>query len=448
LNEEEHARSILMLSVHGYVAAEPELGKPDTGGQVLFVLEMARRFVELGYRVDIVTRRFEDQPEHDLIGDRLRVWRVPFGGPDFVRKEDMHDHLDEFVGHFLSLARERKLRYDIVHSHYWDAGWAGQRIAEELRIPHVHTPHSLGAWKRADMGSVGPEQKTGFRFEERIKKEFLIFSSCDQVIATSGKQVEELTSEYGQPTDHVSMIPPGIDETRFRPASPGDVKRLRRNLGFKRHDLYCVGRAATNKGYDLLIRALPILRRIVKDARLHLAVGANSEQDRKLVKRWQELARKEDVADHVVWHGYIEDDDMPDYYRAGAVFALRSRYEPFGMTAVEAMACGTPAVVTVHGGLHELVEFGKHALYADPKRPHEFAGVLALPLKYDRLRERLSHAGSRLARRHFGWRGIARHTLGLFERYLGRYEQGGWANEPEAPTAPGEADEGRRMRSL
>src|SRR5688572_29549173 len=137
-------RDLLVLSLHGYVGANPELGKPDTGGQVVFVLELAKQFAELGYRVDVVTRRFEGQPEFDRLSENLRIWRVAFGGKEFIRKEDMHDHLDEFVRRFLT---ERRRPYVAVLSHYWDAGWAGQRIAEELRIPHIHTPHSLGAWK-------------------------------------------------------------------------------------------------------------------------------------------------------------------------------------------------------------------------------------------------------------------------------------------------------------
>ena len=144
------------MSLHGYVGAQPELGRPDTGGQVVFVLELSRHLAGLGYRVDIVTRRFEDQPatEPDR-GPRLGCGGSPSAERDFVRKEDMHDHLGEFVGRFLADPRVDRRRYDAVLTHYWDAGWAGQRIAEELRLPHIHTPHSLGSWKRADMAKSG-----------------------------------------------------------------------------------------------------------------------------------------------------------------------------------------------------------------------------------------------------------------------------------------------------
>ena len=84
---------LLMLSLHGYVAAEPELGLPDTGSQVVFVLELAKQFRDLAYTVDIVTRRFEDQPEFDDMGTKLRVWLIPFRAPGSPPDADMHDQL-------------------------------------------------------------------------------------------------------------------------------------------------------------------------------------------------------------------------------------------------------------------------------------------------------------------------------------------------------------------
>lgn len=409
-----------MMSLHGYVAAEPELGAPDTGGQVVFVLELARQLAALGNTVDIATRRFEDQPEFDDFGTGLRVWRIPFGGPDFIRKEDMHDHLDAFVDAFLRTIAERQIHYDMISSHYWDAGWAGQRIAEELDISHIHTPHSLGAWKRRGMAGDPQDIESDYRFEERIRREFLTFRRCDYVIATSNEQIEQLAKDYEVPEWHMAMIPPGIDEGRYTPVTQAEVAELRSSLGFKEHDVYTVGRAAANKGYDLLIRALPELKESFHDARIRLAVGAEEGADEEKIKKLKTLSHELGVADSVDWLGYIADDEMANYYRAAPVFALPSRYEPFGMTAVEAMACGTPCVVTIHGGLEEMFDFGSQALFADPKRPREFATMLSMPMRYPELRQRLSIAGARFARKNFGWRGIARRTLVVFEREMGR----------------------------
>ena len=406
---------ILMLSLHGYVAAEPELGLPDTGGQVVFVLELARKFAEMGHTVDVVTRRFEDQPEFDDMGPGLRVWRVPFGGDGFIRKEDMHDHLDGFVTRFLAEVGDRELSYGVINSHYWDAGWAGQRLAEEMGVAHVHTPHSLGAWKRQGMKGDPQQIESDYRFEERIRKEYLVYRRCDRVIATTPQQLEILTEHYEVPERHIATIPPGIDEARFTPVTSAEQRDMRSRLGFAEHDVYTVGRAAANKGYDLLIEALPELREQVPDARLQLAVGANSDEDETRVEKWKALAGELGVAEHITWLGYVPDAAMPDHYRAAPVFALPSRYEPFGMTAVEAMACGTPVVATIHGGLEEMFDFGAQALYADPTRPREFAVMLSMPLRYPRLHERLEVDGARFARRRFGWRRIARRTLDVFE---------------------------------
>ncbi len=411
--------NILMISLHGYVASEPELGKPDTGGQVVFVLELAKRFSRLGRRVDLLTRRFEDQPEFDEINDNCRVWRVPFGGDGFIRKEDMHDHLGDFVTNVLSVIRSRGYQYDIVYSHYWDAGWGGQKIAEELGIPHVHTPHSLGWWKKHNMGSDIDEQELEktYRFEERIRKEFLIYQMSDHIIATTEQQEELLKEQYDLLDRRVTVIPPGIDENRFSPIRQAERRDLMEKYGIEANDVLTLGRMATNKGYDLLIKALPTLINLVPEARLLAAIGGeDSPRDKRKITALKKIARELGVNDRIVWTKYVPDDDLANYYRASRVFSLSSRYEPFGMVAVEAMACGTPSVITVHGGLFELIDFGRHALYADPNRAEEYGAMLALPMLYPNLAHQLSVEGSRFARRNFGWTGIAKKSLTIFNQ--------------------------------
>ncbi|WP_422018816.1 glycosyltransferase [Roseibium sp.] len=414
--------SLLMISLHGYVAGTPELGKPDTGGQVVFVLELAKRFARLGYHVDVMTRQFEDQPAEDIINENLRVVRIPFGGKDFIRKEDMHDWYGDFVTNALAMIRHRGLQYDVINSHYWDAGVSGQKIAEELQIPHIHTPHSLGWWKQHDMEGADAAEMAGYRFDERIQKEFVLYRNCDHVIATTEQQVDLIAEHYQLPKDHISMIPPGIDEARFTPATPSRVATVRQKHDIRETDIYVVGRAAENKGYDLIIEALPSLLKMQPDARLVLAAGANSVSDNALLGQWKQRASELGVSDKISWRGYVADEDLADFYRAPGIFALPSRYEPFGMTAVEAMACGTPTVVTIHGGLFEQLEFGRHALVADPKRPEEFATMLNMPMQYAWVRETLSVEGARFARRVFGWTGIARRTLQVFDHFKGRYD--------------------------
>jgi mannosylfructose-phosphate synthase len=414
---DQATNNILMISLHGYVGAEPELGKPDTGGQVVYVLELAKRFSRLGLGVDLVTRRFENQPEHDEVNENLKVWRIPFGGKNFIRKEDMHDHITDFVTNFLSATRRRGNRYDIVYTHYWDAGAAGQKIAEELEIPHVHTPHSLGWWKQRNMGTDMDEKEMEkkYRFEERIRKEFLIFQMCDHVIATTEQQSELLIEHYDLLERRITVIPPGMDEERFSPIRKEDQLELHKKLEFQPNDVLTLGRMAHNKGYDLLLQALPTLFQLVPDARLVAAVGGeDTGQDKAGVSTLKKMAKELGIQDKIVWRNYVADEDLANYYRAATVFAMPSRYEPFGMVAIEAMASGTPAVITVHGGLFDLINYGHHALYADPNRAVEFGTMLAFPMLYPDLAHQLSVEGARFARRNFGWTGIAKKILNIF----------------------------------
>ncbi len=413
-------KSILMISLHGYVAANAELGKPDTGGQVVYVLELADRFSRLGKSVDLLTRQFEDQPEYDHVNDNFNVWRIPFGGKEFIRKEDMHDHLKKFVTNTLAAIKKEGKKYDIVYSHYWDAGWAGQKIAEELGVSHVHTPHSLGWWKQHTMGSDMDEKEMEqtYRFKERIRKEYFVFQMCNHVIATTIPQVDLLTQQYDVLPRNCSMIPPGIDENRFFPVPSKENDKIRTKYDIDPTDVLALGRMAHNKGYDLLIKSLPTLFELVPEARLVAAVGGDSAQDKQGITKLKKLANELGINDKIKWKNYIEDDDLANVYRSANIFAMPSRYEPFGMVAIEAMACGTPSVVTVHGGLNDLIDFGNQALFADPHRPLEFGAMMAMPLLYPNLRNELSVEGARFARRNFGWTGIAKRMLQVFNNSI------------------------------
>jgi mannosylfructose-phosphate synthase len=425
-----------MISTHGYVAAHPPLGAPDTGGQVVYVLELSRKFAQLGYKVDIWTRRFLDQPETEPVDADVRILRVPCGGLDFIPKEFLYKSLPEWSEHALRYIRRHRLDYQFINSHYWDAGLAGQYLAGVLGIPHVHTPHSLGSWKMQQMNVDQPEERAAlekkFNFSRRIHHETILYRESDILIATTPPQVDLLTTSYGVFAEKIRMIPPGYDDNRFYPVSEATRQALRGRFGFEPHTVACVGRLAANKGFDLLIRAFEVVAKRQPEARLRLAVGEDAGEPQSKVRELKALVKETGLADRVTISGSISDEDLPDFYRAADVFALPSRYEPFGMTAIEAMACGTPTVITTNGGLYRAVTYGEHALYADSLDPEEFGITLLKPLRYPSIWSRLSRSGAHRVRSLFTWTGIGQQVLSAVEERdatffrVGKQERFGW----------------------
>jgi len=410
-----------MVSTHGYVAAEPPLGAADTGGQVVYVIELSKKLAQLGFEVDIWTRRFEDQPEIDVINERVRVIRVPCGGLKFLDKEYLVRHLGEWSEHALRFIKKHQLKYQFFNSHYWDAGFATQRLAEALDVPHVHTPHSLGLWKKQLMEKDYPDDAAQFElkynFTQRINEETLLYQNCDEVIATTPPQVDMITTDYGAPAEQVRMIPPGYDDNRFFPVGASSRKAIRQRLGFEGKVVLAIGRLARNKGYDLLIDAFTLAASRLPDATLYLAVGGTqlNPAEQKILDDLKAQVPTLGLTERVKFGGFVADTELADYYRAADVFVLSSRYEPFGMTAIEAMACGTPTVVTTHGGLYRAVTFGRHALYADPFDKEDLGISIVKVLKHPRLSARLARMGAHKARSLFTWTGIAQQLISLIE---------------------------------
>jgi mannosylfructose-phosphate synthase len=410
-----------MVSTHGYVAAVPPLGAADTGGQVVYVLELSKKLGQLGYEVDIWTRRFENQPELEFVSDRVRIIRVPCGGKTFIAKEYLCDSLPEWNESALRFINKHDLSYRFINSHYWDAGLAAQHLCTVLDVPHVHTPHSLGLWKQRQMESDFPDNTDEFErrynFQRRVHEERKLYADCRILVATTPAQRDLMVHEYDVPLQKLQMVVPGYDDHRFYPVSDADRAVIRQRLGFKGKVILALGRLARNKGYDLLIDGFALVAKREPTAVLHLAIGgsAMNANERKMLAELRERAVKSGYADRIQFGTFIAENDLADYYRAADMFVLSSRYEPFGMTAIEAMACGTPTVVTVHGGLYRALSFGRHALFADPFDQEDLGITMAKIFRHPRLRTRLSRMGAHKARSLFTWTGTAHQLMAAVE---------------------------------
>lgn len=416
----EPRNRIMMISTHGYVGGTVEFGKPDTGGQVVYVLELSKSLARLGYEVDILTRRFEDQAAEEAVSDRCRILRFPCGGREFIPKEHLWQHIPEWCRNVQRYVQQQGLEYEAIYTHYWDAGLAGIELAHRWGVVHVHVPHSIGAWKRDNMDGDAAHNERLYNFRKRIREERIIYDECDVLIATTPQQRNILTNgEYGAAPEKVHVIPPGYDDSRFFPVSTASRQAMKEDHHISGRLVLALGRMAANKGYDLLIRALaPVCERL-DDVNLMLAVGSTqpTTREQEQIQELRDVAQEVGILDRVIFRDYITDEELPDYYRMADVFALSSRYEPFGMTAVEAMACGTPTVVTTEGGLWDRLVWGREALYANPFDPEAFGHAIYSILQYPRVWAALAKQGSHRARASYTWMGIAQQVLSLAQSF-------------------------------
>ena len=382
------------------------------------MLELAKCMGRFGFAVDLYTRRFEGH-EIEQVDSNTRMSGEPCGGDEFIGKETSCDYTPEWIENAKKKVDEVQAdpgKYTFMNSHYWDAGLAGVGMAHHLKIPHIFTPHSIGAWKRNNMDGDPAELRSADNLNRRVEDEGRVFDDCDSSSRPPPQQDEDPDGPGSKgPAEEDPRDPARqrrhdvLPDLRGLPGGAAGRPRLRRPRGD------ALGRIARNKGYDLLIKAMPEVLKRHKDAKLLLAIGSTepSKAEREMVEGFKELARELGIGDRVIFGDYIPDEEMPNFYRMADVFCLCSRYEPFGMTAVEAMACGTPTVITTEGGLWERVAYGQQGIYANPFDPFEYGAAIHAVLQHPRLWANLSRDGSHLARAEFTWVGIAQQVINL-----------------------------------
>jgi len=413
---------ICVLSTHGYMDPVPRLGSTDTGGQVVYVLQLAKAFADLGIEVDIYTRWFdrrrrqiEPLPNHP----GARIIRIPAGPWEFIPKEEIYGVLPELADNLSDFIRDEGLNYDLLHGHYVDAGIVMLDVAERLQRPTFFTAHSLGAWKREQLGGDPVEMERKFNFERRISEERRIFRSVSAQTVTSVLQRDKIRELYSWQSQNIEVIPPGVDVRFFRPPAPGQPEPP---SDIPARYVFCLSRIDSGKGHDFLIDAFDLVRRKLPDVRLVIGGGSPTPQLREqaVLATMHAIIDQKQLHDHVTIAGYVPDDLLVPYYQRAALFALPSVFEPFGMTVLEAMACATPVVASRLGGIRTVIRSGQNGVLVDPTDREEFARAMVQLLTEPPLAGRLGAAGRSTVIEEFSWEAIARRHLALFERYAGR----------------------------
>jgi mannosylfructose-phosphate synthase len=413
-------KNIGMVSTHGYFDPVPQLGQTDTGGQVVYVLELAKALSTFGISVDIYTRWFDrsaSQINPLTKYPEVRVIRIPAGPWEFIPKEKIYDVLPELANNMTEFIRQNDLSYDLFHGHYVDGGIVVLDAAGEFDKPSFFTAHSLGAWKKEQMQGDPAEMEKKYKFRHRIAEELRIFNSVTAQSVTTQLQKEKLDELYNFSADNVEVISPGVDVHTFNLAEPETEKEIGEP---QNRYIFCLSRIDANKGHDLLLHAFDIVQKRVPDVSLVIGGGSPNPQERelKIFSVMKNIIKQKKMEDRVQVIGYVPDDKLVSLYQQASLFVLPSIFEPFGMTALEAMACGTPVVASKFGGIRNVIMTGKNGLLVNPSDAGEFAEAMIKLIENKTLAEELGIEGYQTIRKFFSWEAIARRHLEFYNKFM------------------------------
>ena len=415
--------SIAMISVHSSPLGK--LGTQDTGGMSVYIRELSRQLGLRGHGVDIFTRGGDGHAPGEVLrmSENVRLVPLEMGPEANAPKTALYPHLFGFFREMDRFQRQEGVFYDLIHSHYWLSSQVGRRARQAWGVPHITTFHTLGAVKNIVCGP-------GSEPEVRIAVERNLAAASDRVLVTSDREKENLTRLYAADPHRIAVAPCGVNLGVFRPM---DRATARRRIGAGADDrlvLY-VGRFAPEKGLDRLLQAVARLKHM-PNLRL-IVVGGDGPQD-PARQRMAELSRACGVADRVEFRGRVEQAELPWYYSAADLLCLPSSYESFGMTALEALACGVPVAATRVGAMEELLQLPQNGRLAQDFSPEAMARAIAgivqdppgTPFRREAIRNSV---------RRYGWPQIAQEMVAVY-RAVRTAGGGGHAPGPHDRGAP------------
>lgn len=402
---------IAIVSEHASPLAQ--LGGVDSGGQNVYVANVARELARLGHVVDVFTRldspSLPPQVEWD---NNVRVIHVPAGPSEALPKESLLPYMDQFAAYMQTYVRDQGVHYDVIHANFFMSAMAALPLARQIGSPLAVTFHALGKVRRLHQAQQDRFSDLRFAIEEEIVRE------ADCIIAECPQDQRDLVELYNADVDRISMVPCGYDPDELAPIEMNAARRL---LAWDPKTFYLLqlGRMVPRKGVDNVIRALARLRNSHGiEARLCVVGGrlsGSSADDSEEVARLVRVARDENVADYVEFTGSRGRNVLNRYYSAANVFVTTPWYEPFGITPIEAMACQRPVVGSDTGGIKYTVVEGKTGFLVPPKDPEALADRLAILAQNPSLAEKMGRAGALRAENMFTWARVGADLAAIFE---------------------------------
>jgi sucrose-phosphate synthase len=434
---------ILHLHLHGlFRSRDLELGRDaDTGGQTTYVHELARALavrpeVE---RVEVVTRLIRDRrlsPVYALPSETIcpgaTIERLPFGPARYLSKELLWPYLDELADRLTERLLAQPRLPDWIHAHYADAGYVGALLRRRLGIPLVFTGHSLGREKRRRLLASGLEATqidSQYAMAQRIDAEELALAHASLLVTSTAQERDCQYARYGRFRPELAqVIPPGVDSRHFHPplTGQGDQPITELMAPFLRDPgkppVLAICRADHRKNIPALVEVFGRSENLRRNANLVLVLGCR-EDPRQLDKAQREVFQQVfELVDRFNLYGRIaypkqhQRQQIPQIYRwasrLGGIFVNPALTEPFGLTLLEAAACGLPVVATDDGGPRDILARCENGVLVDVSDLDALqTGIeeaLAQPAQWRRWRDN----GIEAVSRHYSWDAHASHYLG------------------------------------
>ncbi len=389
---------------------------PDFGGQLVYVKELSLALGRLGHKVDIISRQlFDDNwPEFAKPLDyypgveNVRIIRIPFGGKNFLAKEQLWPHLKDYVEGIIKLYTKEKCFPDTVTTHYGDGGLAGALLQERKDIPFTFTGHSLGAQKM-DKLNINKDNffqlNERFNFHLRIIAERLAMNRANKIIvSTAQERFQQYNHKlYNGAVDvndnnKFTIIPPGVNTDIFNGKYSKQLenkidKYLQRDIKENRHNLPCLissSRLDQKKNHIGLIKAFAGNEKLQQNSNLLITLrgienpftdySQANKEEKKILDKIMAICSKHHLYGKISMFPLNSQQELAEFYgymeEINSVFTLTSFYEPFGLAPIEAMSSGLPVVVTENGGPVEITDNGQYGILINPDNPADIGEKL------------------------------------------------------------------------
>ncbi|WP_419802754.1 glycosyltransferase [Mucilaginibacter sp.] len=404
---------IAFISEHASPLAT--LGGVDSGGQNVYVGELAKHIAQSGYEVDIFTRRDDVRfPEIVSWVQGVRVIHVTAGPETFVVKEDLLQYMPDFTAEMIAFIAREKIDYALVHANFWMSGLVACNLKKQLKLPFVITYHALGHVRRIHQGEQDKFPKERILIEEEIARQ------ADQIVAECPQDQEDLINYYNADPENITIIPCGFCPTEFYPIDK-KLARMILNLETNENIILQLGRMVPRKGIDNVIRALVKVKKTDTPLRLVVVGGESdnpeSDQNPEML-RLKKLAADHGVTADVTFVGRKNRDILKYYYAAADIFITTPWYEPFGITPLEAMACGTPVVGANVGGIKHSIADGKTGFLVPPNNPDALAQKIFELISNKKLLNDMRDNAIRRVNALFTWHKISEMAISMYEKII------------------------------